>query len=188
MTAERFAILGIAGSLRSGSYNRGLLRAAAGLLPPGVTLEVFDLAPLPLYNEDLLAHPPQPVLDLKARIRAADALLFACPEYNYLISGVLKNALDWASRPPVDSALKGKRAAMFGASTGRMGTVRAQLALRQVLLATGTQVLMRPEVLVTEANRKFDAEGNLTDEATRDILGKLLAGLVEWVRSAGPIH
>ena len=176
-------ILGIAGSLRRASWNAGLLRAAAELLPAGVTLKVFDLAPLPFYNQDL-DNPeqiPAAARELREQVRAADALLFATPEYNHSLPAVLKNAIDWASRPIKDSALNGTPGAILGAG-GMFGTVRAQQHLRQVLNATGVHVLSRPEVLVTRSWEKFDAEGNLTDDATREQIAAQLAALVAWTR------
>src|SRR5690606_5488758 len=124
-------VVGIAGSLRKGSYNRGLLRAAQELLPEGVTLDVCELHGIPVFSEDDEKDPPQAVVDLKQRIRAADAVLIATPEYNYSIPGGLKNAIDWASRPYGDSAWLGKPVAIMGASIGRLGSARAQYHLRQ---------------------------------------------------------
>ncbi len=179
-------VLGIAGSLRRASTNRGLLRAAAETAPDGMSVEVFDLAGLPLYDADLDGEdPPDPVRRLKEAIGGADALLVACPEYNYGMTGVLKNAIDWASRPPKDSPLRGKPAAILGASTGLMGTVRAQLTLRQSFLFTRTLVLPEPEVYVNRAGDKFDAAGDLTDEDTRNRVRALLEALEAWVRRLG---
>lgn len=178
-----FRVCGIAGSLRSGSFNRALLRAAAQAAPGHIKIAEFDLAPLPLYNADVeAAGPPEPVAALKRAIRSADALLIATPEYNYGVPGVLKNALDWASRPPRDSALIGKPAAIMGASTGFAGTARSQAMLRQVLAGTLTPALLAPEVYVARAADKFDADGRLTDEATRDLLRKFLLAFEEWAR------
>ena len=175
-------VLGIAGSLRRASYNRGLLRAARELAPEGMTIEIWErIGEIPLYDADLEARgDPAPVAELKAAIAAADALLVATPEYNYGIPGVLKNALDWASRPPGTSALNGKPAAIMGASPGQTGTARAQLALRQAFVFTETQALLRPEVLVNRAREKFDADGNLTDEKTREYVSALLRALAGW--------
>lgn len=185
MSRERFVILGIAGSLRRASYNRALLRVAESVLPPGVALESFDLAPIPLYNEDVLnAGAPEPVRVLKERLRAADALLIATPEYNYGVPGVLKNAIDWSSRPPRESAIRGKPTAIMGASPGRFGTVRAQHALRQVLMGCVTPVMLSPQLLVNEADRKFDAQGNLTDPEIRERVRELVAALVGWAPHA----
>jgi len=183
MTNGRFVILGIAGSLRRASYNRGLLRAAQQIMLDGVEIGAFDLLPIPLYNADVEAEgDPPPVQELKARIRSADALLIAAPEYNYSIPGVLKNAIDWASRPPQDSPLRHKPVALMGASPGGFGTVRSQLALRQTFLFTKSDVLLEPELYVSAASSKFDADGNLTDDRTREHVGALVASLVEWVR------
>ena len=183
MSSQPFRILGIAGSLRRASFNRALLRVAIEEVPAGVTIEPFDIAPIPLYNEDLLSAAPEPVRQLKERLRAADALLIATPEYNYGVPGVLKNAIDWSSRPPRESAIRGKPTAIMGASPGRFGTVRSQHALRQVLMGCVTPVLLHPQVLVSEADRKFDAEGALTDPQIREFVRALVAALVEWART-----
>jgi len=176
-------VLGIAGSLRKASFNRALLRAAQELAPKEMEITVFDLAPIPAYNEDVEKQgEPGPVAALKDAIRAADALLFVSPEYNYGIPGVLNNAIDWASRPPGNSPLNGKPAAIMGASQGTGGTIRMQMALRQTFLFTETYALVKPEVLVARAQDKFDAEGRLTDEKTREFVGKLLAALVPWAQ------
>jgi chromate reductase, NAD(P)H dehydrogenase (quinone) len=180
--ADTIRILGLSGSLRNGSANSGLLRAAGELLPDDVTLETFDLSAIPLYNADHDGEAaPQAVRSLKASIAAADALLIATPEYNYSIPGVLKNAIDWASRPPKDSPLDGKPLAIMGAG-GVMGTVRAQMALRQVAVFTNMHVLNRPEVLISRAWEKFDANGNLIDETSRQAVRALLESLSKWTR------
>jgi chromate reductase len=183
MTDRPFRILGIPGSLRRASYNRALIRAARQVAPEGVEFGEFDLLPIPPYNEDVEAEgDPAPVRALKEQIRAADALLIATPEYNYSIPGVLKNAIDWASRPPRDSALRHKPIALMGASPGGFGTVRSQLALRQVFVFTKSYLLLEPEVHVSAAHEKFDAEGNLTDERTREHVRGLVTALVAWAR------
>lgn len=175
-------VLGFAGSLRQGSFNRGLLRAAASVLPDGMTLEIFDLAPIPLYNADVeAAGTPPPVQQFKERINAADALLIATPEYNQSIPGVLKNAIDWASRPARNSPLKGKPLAVMGAG-GMFGTVRAQLHLRQVAAATKMLPLVTPTLMVPKAREKFDADGNLLDDDIRQRIAALLAALLDWAR------
>ena len=176
----RLTILGIAGSLRRGSYNRALLRAAQQLVPAHVALDLFDLADIPLFNQDEEGKPPPPVVELKARIRAADAVLFATPEYNYSIPGVLKNAIDWASRPSGDNAWSGKPVAVIGASVGRLGTARAQYHLRQVFVTLNMYALNQPEAMISNASELFDAEGNLTDEKTRDHVRRLLNQLALW--------
>lgn len=180
--AEHFRILGIAGSLRKGSYNRATLLAAAQLVPEEVTLEIFDLDGIPPYNQDEEAHPPARVVEFKARIRAADAILFVTPEYNYSIPGVLKNAIDWASRPYGDSAWDGKPVAVMGATVGQMGTSRAQYHLRQVFVFTNMHPLNQPEVMIADAARRFDERGNLTDDRTKESIRQLLAALVAWSR------
>ena len=175
-------VLGISGSLRKGSYNTALLKAASELLPEGMTLEVFDLSSIPLYNDDVRALGyPKPVQEFRDRIAAADALLIATPEYNYSIPGVLKNAIDWASRPP-DPPLDGKPVAIMGASTGNFGTVRAQMHLRQVCVFCNMFPLNKPEVLVMRAQEKFDASGRLVDETTRGFVRDLLTVLVDWTQ------
>ena len=173
-------ILGIAGSLRRQSYNRSALRAAQQLAPEGVTIDIFEIDGLPGFNEDDEKNPPAKVVELKKRIRGADALLFVTPEYNYSIPGVLKNAIDWASRPYGDSAWTGKPAAIMGASIGNIGTARAQYHLRQIFVFLNVLALNRPEVMIGNAAERFDAEGNLTDEDTREHIRKLLQALAEW--------
>jgi chromate reductase len=179
---SKIKVLGIAGSLREGSYNRALLRAARDLSPEGLELRIFErLADIPLYNEDVLARgAPEPVVALKEAIRRADALLWVTPEYNYSIPGVLKNAIDWASRPAKDSPLNGKPVAIMGATTGMWGTVRSQMHLRQVCVFTNMHPLNKPQVLVARAASKFDDDGHLTDETTRGFVRELLVALVEW--------
>ncbi len=182
MTDAPFRILGIAGSLRRASFNAGLIRAAREVAPPGVTVESADLAPLPFYNADVEAEGvPAPVQAFKEQIRAADALLIAAPEYNYGYTAVLKNALDWASRP-YDNVLRHKPVALVGASGGMFGTARAQLGLRQVFINTETFVMPRPELLVPSARDKFDAEGNLTDPQIRERLGTIVEALIAWTK------
>ncbi len=177
-----FTILGIAGSLRRGSYNRAALRAAQGLVPDGVTLEIFDLAGIPLFNQDEEGNPPAAVLELKQRIRAADAILLVTPEYNYSIPGVLKNAIDWASRPYGDNAWDGKPVAVMGASTGRIGTARAQYHLRQVFVFINMYAVNRPEVMIPNAAERFDERGNLKDETAKGLIRGLLESLVAWAQ------
>lgn len=186
MSGQKLHILGIAGSLRAGSYNRGLLRAAAGLLPAGVELEIFLLDDIPLYNADVESEGvPAPVRTLKERIASADALLIATPEYNYSIPGVLKNALDWASRPPQTSVLRKKPVGIVGASGGRSGTMRSQLALRQVFVFTGSYAMPQPEFLLPDAGQKCDSNGELLDEEMRERLRTFLGAFVEWARMVG---
>lgn len=187
MDQQAFRILGIAGSLRQGSYNRGLLRAAAGLLPSGAVLDLVELADIPHFNADVLAAGEPPVVsEFKERIRQADALLIATPENNYSIPGVLKNAIDWASRPNKSSVLKGKPIGIIGASSGEGATARAQLALRQVFVVTHSLAMVQPELRVPFAGQKFDENGELIDDDIRKRLKTFLAALVEWARLVTP--
>ena len=164
----------MAGSLRKGSYNQAVLRAAQRLTPDNAAIEVFELlAEIPPYNQDLDDHPPEPVRVLKNRIRASDAILFVTPEYNYSVPGVLKNAIDWASRPYGDSAWDDKPVAMMGASIGMIGTARAQYHLRQMFVFLNMYALNRPEVMIPNAADKFDDKGNLTDKFTEDKIKEL---------------
>jgi len=179
---ETISILGIAGSLRQDSYNRAALRAAQELAPEGATIEIFDLQGIPPFNQDEEQPPPGHVADFKARIRAADAILVVTPEYNYSIPGVLKNAIDWASRPYGDNAWEGKPVAVMGASIGTLGTARAQYHLRQVFVFLNMHALNRPEVMIGNAAQRFDAQGHLTDTATQDRIRQLLRSLVDWTR------
>jgi len=182
--AGTLRILAILGSLRQGSYNRALLKAAHEVAPAGVTLEDFTLEGIPPYNQDEEANLPPRVAELKSKIRAADAILIVTPEYNYSIPGVLKNAIDWSSRrgPEKVNVWEGKPVGMMGASGGAQGTSRAQYHLRQVFVYLDAQPLNRPEVMVADAAQKFDADGKLTDEKTRGAIQRLLEALVRWAR------
>lgn len=175
-------VLGIAGSLRDQSFNRAALRAATALMPPDTVLETFDLRGIPGFSEDDEKNPPQIVVDLKAKVRAADAILFVTPEYNYSVPGVLKNAIDWASRPYGDSAWNGKPAAIMGASIGNLGTARAQYHLRQIMVFLNMFPLNQPEVMIASAGNRFDQQGNLTDEPTKEHIRKMLQALADWTR------
>jgi chromate reductase len=179
-------ILGIAGSLRHDSYNRAALRAATQLLPEGASIDVFELDGLPGFNQDEEQNPPAKVADFKRRIREADAVLIVTPEYNYSIPGVLKNAIDWASRPYGDSAWNGKPVAIMGASIGAIGTARAQYHLRQMFVFLNMFPINQPEVMIGNASERFDAQGNLTDETTKGLIRQLLQNLVEWTQRLGP--
>jgi len=172
-------ILALPGSLRRHSFNRALLRAAADLSP--ATFDLYDPAPLPLYNEDLEPSPPPAILDLRDRIRAADAFLFATPEYNFSISGVLKNVIDWGSQPLGANCWDGKPAAILGAAPSSIGTARAQLHLRQILAPLNVAVMPAPELLIGNANEKFN-DGSLTDEPARAALHDFLAAFDLWTR------
>jgi chromate reductase len=178
-------ILGFVGSLRKGSYNKALMRAALELLPEGAALEVFDLEGIPPFNQDLENQPPQVVKEFKTKIRKADALLIASPEYNYSVPGVLKNAIDWASRPHGDNAFEGKPVAIMSASIGRLGGARAQYHLRQSFIYLNMHPLNRPEVMMPFAQEHVDENGNLTDETTRQLIRQLLDALVKWTRKLG---
>ena len=178
-------VLGISGSLRRNSYNSALLQAAEELMPPGMTLEIFDLAPLPMFNPDSEKPFPEVVLDFRTRLAQADAVLIATPEYNSSISAALKNAIDWASRSP-NAPLNGKPVAVMGASTGNFGTLRAQLHLRQILTHVGALPLGKPEVLVGRAEQAFDADWYLVDKLARGFLRDMLAALAEWTERVSP--
>ncbi len=173
-------VIAIAGSLRAGSYNRALLRAAVAVAPEGLTIEIADIEGIPAYNEDVEKKGmPPAVTELRRRIAAADALLIATPEYNHSVPGVLKNAIDWISRGD-DQPLDGKPAAVMGASTGMIATARAQVHLRDIAVAVNMPVLQQPEVLVARAQDKFDERLELVDEPTRKRVRKLLVALESW--------
>jgi chromate reductase len=156
------------------------LRAAEELAPEGTSFESFDIGSLPLYNEDVRAQGfPPPVNELRERIRAADAILFVTPEYNYSVPGVLKNAIDWASRPP-DQPFDGKPAAIMGASPSMLGSARAQYHLRQSCVYLNIFLVNQPEVLIAAANKKFDADRRLIDEGARKLIAQLMQALVDW--------
>jgi chromate reductase len=183
MDARPLTILGIAGSLRRASLNRGLIRAAVELAPAGLAVTGYDLDDIPMYNGDVEAlGDPEPVAAFKRAIAGADALLIATPEYNHCVPGMLKNAIDWASRPARASVLTGKPVAIMGASPSRGGTARAQAQLRDGLAYTNGFVLPLPEVLVAQATDKFDADGDLIDQATGDEIRDLLVALAAWTR------
>ena len=174
-------LLGLVGSLRTGSWNRALLRAVARELPEGVTLDDYPrLGEIPVFDPDI-ADTPEPVAHLKAAIAGADGLVFVTPEYNYSIPGFLKNAIDWASRPPSTSPLRGKPAAVASTSIGMSGGMRAQYHLRQILVYTDTPALAQPEVIIPYARDRFTPDGTITDDSTRELLRKFGAALVRWV-------
>ena len=172
-------IVGFAGSLRKSSYNKMLLRAALNLLPKDAKLEILDLEGLPLFNQDLEYDMPETVKRFKSKIKEADALLIATPEYNSSMPGVLKKALDWASRPYEDNSLDGKPVAIMGASIGMLGGARAQTHLRQILSSLNAYVVNKLEVVVNFANEKFDAESKLKDERAKAYIRQLLENLVK---------
>jgi chromate reductase len=176
-------ILGIAGSLRKGSYNRALLRAAQEEAPEGMAIVIYDIAPIPFYNADVEARgDPKPVAAFKTAMRAADAVLIATPEYNHGVPGVLKNALDWASRPHRSSPLDCKPVAVMGATAGRGSTYQAQAQVREALVYAGSCTLAQPEISLSRAGGAFDDAGRLTDTDTRGALRELLEAFAEWVR------
>jgi len=176
------AILGFAGSLRKDSYNKALLRVAAELVPKGVKIEIFDLEGIPPFNQDLENRMPEKVREFKAKIKAADAILIATPEHNYSVPGVLKNAIDWASRPFGDNSFEGKPVAIMSASLGTLGGARAQYHLRQVLACLNMHAINRPEVIVASADEKINKEGKVTDRKTREKIRELLESLVDWTK------
>jgi len=178
MTSMR--VLGVSGSLRKGSFNTMALKVAQGLAPEGMTIEIADISAFPLYNEDVKAQGyPPPVQAFREKIAAADALLFSTPEYNYSVSGVLKNAIDWGSRPP-NQPFDGKPIAIMGAAGGILGTGRAQYHLRQMCVFLNMYPVNKPEVMIAQAHTRFDAEGKLTDEAARGLIKQLLESLRDW--------
>jgi chromate reductase, NAD(P)H dehydrogenase (quinone) len=183
--AKPISVLGICGSLRQGSFNRAALNTAIELRPAGMEVTVADISAIPLYNEDVRAQGfPPPVETFRQQIKAADALIFACPEYNYSMSGVLKNAIDWASRPP-DQPFAGKPIAILGAAAGMAGGARGQLHLRHSCVFLDMHPLNKPEVLIFQAQNKFDASGKLTDDVARGLIGDLMAALLRWTRHLG---
>jgi chromate reductase len=183
--AKTISVLGICGSLRRGSFNRAALDTAIELKPAGMDVTVADISQIPLYDEDVRAQGfPPPVETLRQQIKAADALIFACPEYNYSMTGVLKNAIDWASRPP-DQPFAGKPVAILGAAAGMAGGARAQLHLRHSCVFLDMHPLNKPEVLIFQAQNKFDASGRLTDDVARGLIGDLMAALLRWTRQIG---
>ena len=180
--APAYNVVGFAGSLRRGSYNRALLRAATELAPPALHIEIHELDGIPLYNGDIeAAGAPPSVVELREAIRKADGLLIATPEYNHGVPGVLKNTIDWLSRPPGNSSLNAKVAAVMGASPGMTGTARGQSQLRQAFVFTNTYALLQPEVLVAKAHEKFDADGRLVHQATREFLGTFLQRFADLI-------
>ncbi|MGH8668370.1 MAG: NADPH-dependent FMN reductase [Burkholderiales bacterium] len=177
--ADQIKILGIAGSLRKQSYNKGALRAAQQLCPEGATIEVFGLEGIPPFNQDEERSPSEKVTELKKRIRAADAVLLVTPEYNYGMPGVLKNAIDAASRPYGDNAWSGKPVAIMSAALSMGGGVRAQYQLRQCFVFLNMEAVVQPEVAIANAPERFDKEGNLTDETSKKLIGQLLRNLTD---------
>ena len=180
--AENLRILGISGSLREGSYNTGALRAAVELAPEGIEIEMYDISGFPEFVQGQDENPPAKVTEFKRKIREADAILFSSPEYNYSVPGVLKNAIDWASRPYGDSAWEGKPAAVMGASIGQIGTARMQYHLRQIMVFLDMHPVNRPEVMISNCTDRYDDQGNLTDEDSRKFIAQLVQALADWTR------
>ena len=177
--ATPIKVLALSGSLRKGSYNTLLLHAAKELAPAGMSIDIYDLAPIPMYNDDVrLAGYPPVVQDFRNAIAAHDAILFASPEYNYSVSGVLKNAIDWASRAP-NMPFAGRTAAIVGASGGVLGTARSQRDLRWIMSGLDVYVVNLPHVYVGSAAQRFDAAGKLTDQGARDFIKQLLDNLAD---------
>jgi chromate reductase len=175
---QKFKILAFAGSLRKASYNKALVRAAVEMAPENVEMEVFDLEGIPPFNQDNEHNQPPKVKEFKEKIRNADALLIATPEYNYSVPGVLKNVFDWASRPYEDDALRNKPVAVMSASTGRFGGARAQYILRQSFIFQNMYAVNQPEVMLSNAAENVDANGRLTNEQTRTLIKQLIEALV----------
>ena len=173
-------VLGISGSLRKASYNSAALRACRELMPQGMTLEIAEIGDIPMFNQDVFdAGMPEPVKRLRGEITAADGVLFASPEYNFSVSGPLKNAIDWGSRPP-NQVFQDKPVAMFSCTPGPLGGARVQYDLRRILVQLWAYPLPRPEVFIGNAPAKF-ADGKLADETTRKFLTELLSGFKDWI-------
>ncbi len=182
---RQVTILGFAGSLRKGSYNKAILRAALVLSPENAKIEIFDLEGIPPYNMDLENRMPEKVKEFKARIKAADAILIATPEHNYSVPGILKNAIDWASRPYGDNSFEGKPVGVMSASTGMLGGARAQYHLRQMFVFLDMHPVNRPEVIVAFASENIDDKGRVTDGKTREKIKEMLESLVAWTKKLG---
>ncbi len=172
-------ILGIVGSVQKSSYNRSAHKGAQELVPDGVVLTLIELQDIPIFDQDSETNPPASVMKCKRQILAANAILFATPEYNYSVPSVLKNTIDWASRPHSDNAWVGKPAAIMGVSEGGSGTARAKYHLRQILVALNMPVVNKPEVMIGNAEQRVGLDGRLTDETTRQLIRKVLVALVQ---------
>jgi len=180
--ADKLRILGISGSLRKGSFNTSALRAAVELCPDEAEIEICEIGNLPLFDQDFEPELPAAVKEFKERVAAADAIIFSTPEYNYSVPGVLKNAIDCGSRPYGKSAWEGKPAAIMGASPGAIATARAQYDLRKMMVFLNMFPINKPEIMIGNCSSKFDEQGNLTDEATRKIIGQMLENLIAWTK------
>ena len=182
LTMASFKILAISGSLRKGSHNTAVLRAAQELAPEGVEITIYEgLGDIPPYNDDIRTGEgyPASVEAFRTALREADAVMIATPEYNYSNTGVLKNAIDWASRPP-EQPFNEKPVAILGASPGLLGTARAQYDLRKMFVFLNAHALNKPEVFIMQSGQKIDAEGRVTDEATRGFIAGQVAALRDW--------
>jgi len=183
--SDYIQFLGLSGSLRKGSYNTMLLKAASQLLPNDVSMEIISIEDIPLYNADLdlpsAKQRPKPVEHFRKILTDADGILISSPEYNYSIPGGLKNAIDWASRGE-DSPLLRKPVAVIGATTGLWGTTRMQLAFHNIFLFLDMKPVYKPEVLVAQAEKKFDKNGNLIDEMSKKLLKQKLEALKEMIQ------
>ena len=177
---EKIKILAFAGSLRKGSFNKALIRAAIELAPENMEMLFFDLEGIPPFNQDDEDNPPERVREFKEKIKAADALLIATPEYNYSIPGVLKNAIDWASRPKQGNPFEDKPVAIMSASSGRLGGARAQYHLRQCFVFLNMHSVNRPEIMLPFAKDYIDNSGKLTNEETKKLIRELLEELLKW--------
>ena len=177
---DKIKILGFAGSLRKESFNRALLRNADKFVPNNARLEIFELDGIPPFNQDTEKEMPQKVREFKSKIKDADAILISTPEYNYSVPGVLKNAIDFASRPYGDNPFDGKPVAIMSASIGMLGGARAQYHLRQIFVFLNMYPINRPEVMVNFAADRFDSNGNLLDETSQKLIGELIQNLVNW--------
>lgn len=179
--SDRVRVLGISGSLRQGSFNTAVLRTAIDLAPAGIEVEIAEIRDIPVYDEDLRAKGlPDAVQKFRDRIAQADGVLIVTPEYNFSLPGVLKNAIDWASRPP-QQPFADKPLGIMGASGGLSGTMRAQYHLRQVAVFLDMHVMNKPEVFVRSAGEKI-ADGRISDEATRKVIGEFMVAYEKWVR------
>lgn len=179
---EKIKVLAICGSLRKGSYNRMVLNEAIKLTPETMEITVAEIGDLPLFNQDLEMNPPVSVNRFREQVKNADALLFVTPEHNYSVPAVLKNALEWGSRPYAAAVMNKKPVAMMGASNGMLGTGRGQYQLRQICVQIDMYAMNRPEVMIPFVKEKFDERGNLTDEKTCSKIKELLEALVEWTK------
>ena len=178
---NKIKILGIAGSIREKSYNRMLLEATKLLLNEDLEMEIFDLKNIPMYNNDIEDQLPDVVTQFKQKISESDIVLIATPEYNYSISGVLKNALDWASRPKGQNSFAAKPVGIMGVSGGSLGTSRAQYHLRQIGVALDMRMLNRPEIMVASGAKKFAEDGSLNDEVTKDMIKMMINNLIKMI-------